>query len=116
MIIKVTSGHHAGPVTKPMRCPACLHNGHFETLGLNDVHSDDGKFLGQRRCPSEACHAHAFVVFDSARKVIRSYPPMRIDFDSTNIPGKIKNAFDEAIACHSIGAYVASAMLVRKTL
>jgi len=49
-------------------------------------------------------------------RVAIAYPPERLDFDSTNIPASVKNAFEEAIACHSQQCFVASAIMVRKTL
>jgi hypothetical protein len=39
-----------------------------------------------------------------------------LDFDSTDIPEPVRNAFEEAIACHSQQCFVAAAMMVRKTL
>jgi len=45
-----------------------------------------------------------------------SYPPEQLDFDSTNIPAAVRKAFEEAIECHSQQCFVASAIMVRKTL
>jgi hypothetical protein len=45
-----------------------------------------------------------------------SYPPERIDFDSTNIPGPIIASLEEAITCHASQCFIASAIMVRKTL
>jgi hypothetical protein len=44
------------------------------------------------------------------------YPPETIDFDSTNLPKSVQNALEEAIKCHAQRCYVASAIMVRKTL
>jgi hypothetical protein len=71
--------------------------------------------FGQRRCPNPACHKHVFIIIDAGRVAV-AYPPERLDFDSTNIPAAVKNAFEEAIACHSQQCFVASAIMVRKTL
>jgi hypothetical protein len=49
-------------------------------------------------------------------KIEASYPAERIDFDSTNIPAPITKALEEAITCHATGCYIASAIMVRKTL
>ncbi|MFI5089181.1 MAG: DUF4145 domain-containing protein [Terriglobales bacterium] len=49
-------------------------------------------------------------------KLLVSYPPERLDFDSTDVPDSVRAAFEEAIACHSQQCFVASAMMVRKTL
>jgi len=48
--------------------------------------------------------------------LVTSYPPIRLDFDSNNIPEKIRNTFEEALTCHASGSYVASAIMVRRTL
>jgi hypothetical protein len=50
------------------------------------------------------------------RKVVASYPPERIDFDSSNVPEKIVGALEEAITCHANNCFVAAAIMVRKTL
>jgi hypothetical protein len=55
-------------------------------------------------------------VLKSTGDIETSYPPERIDFDTTNIPQRIVNAFEEALTCHAYSCYVAAAMLVRKTL
>ncbi|MEN3285198.1 MAG: hypothetical protein V7607_6338 [Solirubrobacteraceae bacterium] len=45
-----------------------------------------------------------------------SYPPETIDFDASDIPGRVVAAFEEAIKCHARQCYVAAAIMVRKTL
>jgi hypothetical protein len=45
-----------------------------------------------------------------------SYPAIRIDFDSTAIPGKILRTFEEALTCHASGCFTAAAIMVRKTI
>ena len=45
-----------------------------------------------------------------------TYPPERIDFDSTALPSGVRGALEEAIACHANGTFVAAAIMVRKTL
>lgn len=45
-----------------------------------------------------------------------SYPPERLDFDATNIPASITKALEEAITCHANECFIASAIMVRKTL
>jgi len=49
-------------------------------------------------------------------KVVESFPAETIDFDATNIPAAIQGAFEEAIKCHAQACFVASAIMVRKTL
>ena len=47
---------------------------------------------------------------------LRCYPPETLAFDASDIPDRIKDAFEEAIVCHAHDAYTASAIMVRKTL
>jgi len=103
-----------------IRCPACKHYGTLDSLSGTDFVTGMPGFggmvvFGQRRCPNPTCHKHIFIVID-AGKVAVAYPPERLDFDSTNVPAAVKNAFEEAIACHSQQCFVASAVMVRKTL
>jgi len=47
---------------------------------------------------------------------VLSYPPERIDFASTNVPKEITESLTEAITCHANHCFVATAIMVRKTL
>jgi hypothetical protein len=49
-------------------------------------------------------------------QILRTYPPLRIDFDSTNVPQKIVETLSQAITCHSERCYVASAIMIRRCL
>ena len=73
-------------------------------------------WLGVRRCPNPACYALLFVVADSDNKLLVSYPPERLDFDSTNLPASVTKSVEEAITCHANECYIAAAIMVRKTL
>ncbi|MGI9394917.1 MAG: DUF4145 domain-containing protein [Boseongicola sp.] len=44
------------------------------------------------------------------------FPPELLDYDATDLPEQLRDTLEEAIACHSIGAYRASAMMVRRLL
>jgi Domain of unknown function (DUF4145) len=56
-------------------------------------------------------------VFDTrSDKLLQSYPPETIDFDSTNLPAKVLATITEAVICHGGGCYVAAAMMIRKAL
>ncbi len=70
---------------------------------------------GQRRCPNPDCNAHLFVVLDGG-KVVISYPPETIDFDTTNLPAGVLAALKEAVTCHATRCYVAAGIMVRKCL
>jgi hypothetical protein len=52
----------------------------------------------------------------SPYNLLASYPPERLDFDATNIPASITKALEEAITCHANECFIASAVMVRKTL
>jgi hypothetical protein len=44
------------------------------------------------------------------------FPPETIDFDATNVPAAVQSALEEAIKCHAQLCFVASAIMVRKTM
>jgi hypothetical protein len=62
-----------------------------------------------------SCQALLFVVRQN-NQIIRSYPPLRIDFDKTNIPTPIVSALEQSITCHANECFIAGAIMVRKTL
>jgi hypothetical protein len=49
-------------------------------------------------------------------RILESYPPELLDFDSKDIPQAISQALGEAITCHAHRCYTAAAIMVRKTL
>lgn len=100
-----------------MRCPACRQLGVWEAIMRDLLLKDGATFVwaGHRRCPNPSCRTHSFVVHSSGTVII-SYPAEMIDFDHSKIPVAITNAFEEAIACHSAQCFIASAIMVRKTL
>lgn len=106
------------------RCPHCGHFGTFIPVAGQDIytyiHSQHGeqisKYLGIRKCPNEKCKGHLFFIANSSREVIMTSPSETIPFDKENIPQKVLNAFEEAIKCHSNSCFIASAIMIRKTL
>jgi hypothetical protein len=50
------------------------------------------------------------------QRVIESFPPEVIDFDSTNLPTPILASLEEAIKAHAANCYKASALMVRRVL
>jgi hypothetical protein len=102
-----------------LRCPECRQRGTFESVSVVDVaHSQVGgatRFTGQRRCPNPECRFLVFVMHDGSR-ILESYPPELLDFDSKDIPQAISQALGEAITCHAHRCYTAAAIMVRKTL
>lgn len=111
--------------TVSIRCPSCRHKGTFEKTQQQDLQTSRsirGKrnvvqtiIFGQRRCPDPQCRAHIFFVAVND-KIAATYPAETIDFDSSNLPKTVVGAFEEAIICHASNCYIASAIMVRKTL
>lgn len=106
------------------RCPHCGYNGTFLQVGIQDIYTfrTDSRgqhplyYLGIRKCPNEKCHGHLFFISDNDRNIVLTSPSESIPFDKENIPDKVLNAFEEAIKCHSNSCFIASAIMIRKTL
>ena len=100
-----------------LRCPACRHEGTFEARIEQMIRADRPRgLLGQRCCPNPKCKAHVFIAIDHNGEVLVSYPPERIDFDASSIPEPIVSSLEEAITCHANEAFIAAAIMVRRTL
>lgn len=100
-----------------IRCPACLKEGTLDDINLHDVVAHGVKYsFGMRRCPNHSCAIHIFFIQDIHSHKIICYPPERLDFDASDIPEAIKKALIEAISCHSVECYAASALMIRRTL
>lgn len=102
-----------------IRCPHCGHNGTFVSLGINDIHTNNegiNYYLGIRKCPNHKCKGHLFFISDYSRNLIYTFPSETIPFDKENIPERVLNAFSESIICHSNSCYIASGIMIRKTL
>ena len=80
-----------------------------------DVTVGDSIICGQRRCADPDCWGHLFIVVRHG-KLLASYPPVRIDFESENIPEGVVRTFEEALDCHAAGCFTAAAIMVRRTL
>ncbi|RNI27889.1 DUF4145 domain-containing protein [Rufibacter immobilis] len=104
------------------RCPHCGHFGSFVDVGVQDLTSlsFNGQqiehFLGIRKCPNEKCKGHLFFISNSAKTILLTSPSETIPFDKENIPTAVLEAFEEAIKCHSNNCFIASAIMIRKTL
>src|SRR5271166_5676934 len=113
-----TGAHGAGGGPLSVRCPACKQMGTFQPMG-QDLQFTDEQFgtiqVGHRMCPNQPCRAHLFVALQGNSLKV-SYPPERIDFDSTNVPAQVIESLEEAITCHANQCFVAAAIMVRKTL
>lgn len=106
-------------------CPHCSHNGTFEQIGVNDITTFTDTIkgreilnsIGLRKCPNKNCHGYLFYIGDNKTKsILLTYPSEAIPFNKDGIPVPILNAFTEAIKCHSGQCYIASAIMIRKTL
>ena len=99
------------------RCPGCGQNGTFDSLPSDDlIDQAQNIWYGQRRCPNQKCGIHIFYIKDSSNESLYVYPQETIDFDRAGIPLNVLSALEEAIKCHSIDCFVASAIMIRKTL
>ncbi len=116
MIFKLIGNSQASSGTRiSTRCPHCGHNGTFESIG-NDI-INNNLIYGIRRCPNEKCFGHLFFVYNNqTRNTIITFPSDTIPFDKDNIPENVLNTFQEAITSHSNNCFVASAIMIRKTL
>ena len=68
-----------------------------------------------RVCPNRKCGGIIFTV-STGEDLIDSFPKERLDFDPTDIPSDLLLTLVEAIDCHTVGAYRAAAMMVRRVL
>ena len=115
-IIRVTQNTvQGGHQVVRARCPACRHQATFENLGHDLQVAGGGEIAGLRRCPNPSCSALLFFVAIGGQLLV-TYPPETLDFDTTGLPDGIRGAVEEAVTCHANGAYVATAIMVRKTL
>lgn len=98
-----------------IRCPGCGNYGTFEAMAINDLDLSSGLVVGLRRCPYDQCRTVVYYV-RRGTTIVLTVPFDRIDFDKADVPEPVLQAFEEAITCHAVRCFVASAMLVRKTL
>ena len=95
-------------------CPHCGNRVTLDPIG-DDINIDGNFVGGQRVCPNPKCHGHIFIVRTGC-DIVYQYPPLRISFEKEDIPLTILKTFDEAITCHSEKCYIASAIMIRRTL
>lgn len=127
MIVKVTEYQdEQATIIISLRCPSCRQRGTFEAVKVPDLTHRSEPIVkqvptfyvhGQRRCPNPDCRAHIFFIYERNKKVLlATYPPERVDFDSTDLPKPVLTSLEEAITCHANQCFVAAAIMVRKTL
>jgi hypothetical protein len=116
MLIKLESWSNSGNAPVAIRCPGCRQIGTFEPLqNVTDINLLS-TYLGQRRCPNPQCRTHVFCIYDINLRLLKCYPPERIDFNPKNIPAPIAKTLTEALACRAEGLHVAAAIMIRRTL
>jgi hypothetical protein len=119
MKININDCSKTNYVNVNQRCPHCGHIGSFDTVPTNDLIISDRTYIfymGIRKCPNRNCSGHLFFIMNNNGQVIFSSPSELIPFESDNIPNPVLKAFEEAIKCHSNTCYIASAIMIRKTL
>jgi len=127
MIINAITTTPVNPYyTLGIRCPGCGRQGTFESVGTQDLlvsQVNQQNFLvGLRTCPHTTCRALVYYIcrINDLRThnytFLTTFPFLRIDFDHTSIPDKVLAPLEEAITCHSNNCFVASAIMIRKTL
>lgn len=104
---------------RQVKCPGCGSVGSLETVGSKDVQVGD-HVVSHRQCPLPDCQTYVLVIMERTEEndleVTDTYPRGRIDFDTTDVPPPIIRTMNESISCHANKNYLASAILVRKTL
>lgn len=119
MIEKITvtflGSGNSTPQAIAVRCPHCRKEVVAQAL-RQDLEIGSNFYSGERRCPDIECQGLIFVIYNKADGFVATYPPTRIDFNPENIPQNIMNTFEQAITCHSTSCFVASAIMVRRTL
>ena len=101
--------------TIPTTCPGCGRAGVFHKVGVNDL-AAEGRRLILRVCPNAECKTLVYMIIGTSGDIEASYPPLRIDFDATEVPNAVVETFEEALTCHANGCFVAAAIMVRRTL
>jgi len=118
MYIKGHQVNKGGGVEVVIRCPNCGNSGTFDQLESTDLSIHDGSLwhhVGLRFCPNRDCRALLFF-WKPANGTLVTFPSLRIDFNSENLPNQIRSSFEESITCHAEGCYIAAAIMVRRTL
>jgi hypothetical protein len=115
MSFRITSWSAINPIRISTKCPHCGHFGTFEGSG-NDTGSNSNAY-GIRRCPNQNCFGQLFFVYNTRNnEILVTYPANTIDFEKENIPVSVLIAFQEAVISHSNNCFIASAIMIRKTL
>jgi len=110
--------------TVSLRCPHCMHIGAFQTFanGLSFTKQALMPRKGLvsleafiRICPNPMCKGIVFTISSGDEGVI-ALPNEKLDFNPDGIPTNLVRTLEEAVSCHSAGAFRAAAMMVRRLL
>ncbi len=108
-------------------CPHCGGLGTFQKFPLKE-HSDflykshsvipkRNRACGIRQCPNIECSGLVFFVYDSTyNKILSIFPKIIMNYDCSNFPAEVRSHFEQAVICASEECYIASAIMVRRTL
>jgi hypothetical protein len=114
-----SSAETASSFSLSIPCPVCGHRGTFQHISGPDIRisteNNIGTSIGFRKCPNDSCRA-LLMFAQRGGNIIQTYPAARIDFDRTEISETVLQPFEEAVTCHANQCYIASAIMVRKTL
>lgn len=117
MIHKIKTVNQGHKITFATTCPHCGNDGTFQNLfGQDTLETNYNYWYGSRKCPNPKCNGHIFFISDSYGNLIKTYPSLIIAFNSDKIPDRIKHTFEEALKCHGNNCFIASAIMIRKTL
>ena len=119
MYVKVDQFHIGGYEPVVISCPKCGNSATFNSIPeAEDLEIHDTQRwnrLGLRFCPNPACHALVFFWKPHEGRLV-TFPSLRIDFKTENIPERIRSCLEEAITCQAEDCYIASTIMVRRTL
>ena len=120
--MRIHGENAVGPNPLVVLCPGCRREGTFRAVAnVNDLQTQnpnggEWRAFGSRVCPNSSCRTHVFVIYDNSGRLLASFPIGRIDFDASSVPAAVTRTFEEVLTCAANECYVASAMLIRKTL
>lgn len=109
-------GHE--PITISGRCPHCRREVTFDAVGSDKWFNSHGNvspgYAGVKVCANPSCRG--LVLFVQQDAVTQLFPPEPLDFDVTGIPARVASLVEEAVACHAVACYRASAIMIRRAL
>ncbi len=119
MYIKTTHLDHGNMAAIQAVCPFCGVLGTFLTLHNAAFTIPDGapplKKIAFQTCPSRQCLGLLLIIMEGQR-IVKTYPGIGRSINTENVPDRVREAFREGADCFANQCYVASAILIRKTL